>query len=1218
MTSQSIQTLRLVDNSAIAKNVNVSVSAELMENYMAGRSYSAEHPIAVAYNSNGDPMLFTIGSTNEFSVIVRQENTATGWQQINLSAPLGDNRVAQQFAILQSANGDLFIALAMESRTLAGSSELYVAQAISNNPKVTKWASFGSQWAARPFDKGNLTISEITISNDIDTGVPIVVVATKQQGKDAAHWIIKDTSTDGGFWQPYALPTNPSNIIDMVFGSHPLGQGVYTLYHSGSGVILAFTTLDGSYTVGLTPPSGATKLAILPDTQELSDLYVAGDGLYIFKSSNQLSGARAETVATSQAFPRTQDLIVCQDTQNIAIWARTADGNLLYTTAKKANQLAWSQPITLRTGVAQIAPLRNQKRMTNEIFLVGADNKTLGYLWQDPATTLWKETDLSLPDSGKVIHFNSYVTHIELSDADHVPLTDMDVEITASEWVYATINGVDRVVDSSHPVTVKPNLQGAIAIANKVSTIATPTFHVKVTPNQVVDVNPAAKLKSGLSSIKQGDDWLNQKTQTGKPLLKQNYSQSTRDTAAQAVQQLVDMTDTLPQGNRAVAPPLKGLAVARSEDEPASNRINVSHLENDYCWGVHFDEDASKFLSATEVRQFLIPSPIQSGETAVLARVAASDVSNAITAIAGDIFEALEHGVEKAKSFFVKVKDKVTEFFIDLGDRIVKFVLECVEQVFRAINWLLKELLGIDLQTLIDWLGFRFNWDEILCTHNALRAVTTIGFNHMMQEVNLLEDKIRDAFATVRQHVIGNDLPDSRSNEIFGKRPKQSMQGQDRSHLSTPQGNWAHHALFNNLDSATAGTLEVAGELSQVLINTLKTEGEIIENAMQEVVNDIAANIDQLSFGDILEKLAKIVAESVINSVENVALSFVELAEVLANAMWTLLNARWDIPLITPLYEKIIAPGSQLTLLDLICLISSIPSTIIFKLAHHRPLFTKQEAKAFGDAKSFQDLLGIIGVSLQPHSPRPSNNLSFVVADAAQSPTQKEKNLAAIQDPFAILMGGSRLISGIAYGFMEAEAFDPSSKGPNSLKGKCQIFKFASDLVTYALSVINAGIYIATNKPLSLRQKIDTRLQFLQGLLRGKDIVLLFVDDQFAEPLAWFETAFGAISAILVGVSTGLQDHEDPSKGTPQLNKQDAQALLAMKATQSFSTCVCQYLSGPKMLAHQEVESGNEPAIIVEKGIIATRVFFAALVIPTFNFARASRNLELNRQYLDF
>ncbi len=1005
--------------------VNLTVDAELMKNHAASRAVDAEHRIKVVQDSNGNPMIFSIGTTDvahdnqsAFYAIIRQLGTPTGWRQIDLSSGLGNGISAVAFEVLQNSQGQLTIALAVEAATAPGVSQLYVTGPLTNNTAAIDWPNFRSQWVPRPTTNfPGLHISRILLgASDAQGDPPIMIVATTQGGGNAAHYIVDadTTRTDpAALWSLYPLPNNTDSFIDLAIGRLPRGRGVYALYQVGPTLTLEFTTFKdkfghGPYNVSLLPPPGATVLFPLPNARGYTDLYVAGDsGLSVFPALTQQSNVSARPIADAQTIPEVRglkELIVSTDSSETSIWALDGQENLIYTTGDNSAQPNWSYPVILRRQVAQIAPLRNQEKKTNEIFIVGGDS-SLAYLWQDPVTTLWKESDIPLPDTGKLLTFNCYTTHINLVDQLGRPLMDKTVNITASEWIYVTINGASYELDPTNPISIKPDIQGNITIINKVSTISTPIFHLQADfLDHVIDVDPAARIKDGLKQIKTGSDLRNAKTRGGQPLLQGTYDDQTLNSSASAVQQLSALTTTLPQDSSPQS--TNPHVFFRAASATPSNLINTTGLPEGYCWGMRLGQNRLEYLEGDAARAHFFAryqaTIASDGATALaepLATPTAAGFADALTVIGGDILEALENGVEKAAGFLIQTAGDVVEFVIDLGERVVKFALKVVAQVLSAISWILKETLGIDLDKWLQWLGLLFNWENIIVTHR-------VGVNLVNQYFNFVEAKIGDA-----EHAVSNFFEDlkgkartlepvpttvaSMNIQSLSSSASSGLPAGGQNSLSfltnSPGGNYSiYHLLYGGICTFQLNGLTVSEPLfaflNDIAIPTLAS----IQNTAMQLFNDLqeALNGGTLTVGQVFEKLGVDLLLGILDALETVVVGILKYSEELIALFQGIINAEIPIPFLTSLYHEFV--GSKMSLLDGMVLLLAIPVTIGYELLTQKAPFGDT---TYGmDTRDYNSLLRGLNLPPNPFIPTTASIAHEMLLAAADQPSAPASN----------------------------------------------------------------------------------------------------------------------------------------------------------------------------------------------------------------------------------
>ena len=1162
------------------EQVMLTVGAELMQNNAASRAVDATHPLRVAQNLDGEPIIFSVGTSDvdsgadSFYVITRQPDDDTGWRQIDLSAGLGADLKVGAFAVSQTNMGAITLALAVESAAEPGVSSLYITAALPNDPAQIDWSNFTSQWVSRPSTHGSLRIKEILLGTSDDLATPpTIIVSTAQSGQDDSYWLVDgDTShTDAaGLWKQYPLPENTTDLIDLAIGTmpSPYGRGVYSLYGVGSDLTLVFNTLVPDpfgklHAIPLAAPRGARALCPAANSQGYSDLYVAGDGLYVFRSGKQTSGATAVAIADAQSSTLMQgleELIVATDDENVSIWTKGNQEVLLYVTGPQGADPQWSYPLSLRSNVTQIAALRNRVKRANEIFIVDGNN-SLAYLWQDPATTLWQETDIPLSDTGEIQTFNSYTTFINFVDQDSNPIAGKPVQLTASSWTYVTVNGAFYELGPD-PVTVVTDVQGNLTIINKVTSIATPFFHLQANFfDQVVDINPAAKIQSGLSQIQSGDDLKNARTQDGNPLLTEEVDDETLDSVAQGVQQLIVLTDTLPVDSTTPTPddftasatrtsvqavPTFSHVSVRAASSTPHNRIRTAHLPADYCWGMTFEKGRVRYHEGdTARRQFLssLPSAPSGGQLQNAAddlslsslnpaALSVSDPFEAATAIAGDVLESLESGLEKAGSFVIQTAGETIEFIVNLGDRVVKLILDTVEQVLQAIDWLFQTIYVL-LMDFLRWLGLLFNWGDILTTQQVFANVTTQTINMLESRIALAQSEVDSFFANLKQqaqqHLTPlNDETGSLNLKVVSQSVPASLTGAAKTAFDfmsgNPGGNFgAFQLLYSGmLDMDTKGN-EASDEIKNFMDNVLTPAVESIPQAVFDMIENLEQTFaaGTLTVNDVIAAVATDAAIAMIDTLHGITVGLLELMAELLKDLRKILNDEINVPFLTAFYEW--ATGSKFTLLNGITLLFAIPATTFYKLVANAAPFANG---TYGlDTDGYDQLFKTLtGGAFAPAAANTAMAAAAPTAapeaDAASSSETDGVSQAALI--YSQVGGGLYIGTQVANGALNAIAA-LSSEMESKLRS---LMKF---------HLVLNGVYVASSFPVEVGKKIaddlETGVWALDAISLGFDLVCYKASQTYKDRMeklaGGYEVIEGVVDLILYSVILGFEVNEE-------------------------------------------------------------------------------------------
>lgn len=960
----------------------LTASSELMKNYATGRPVDAERRIAVLQDARGEPLIFSISTDGRFFVIHRDESAETGWRRHDLSSSLA-GLTASVFEVSQGASGQITLALAVHPSGDPDDSRLYVTRPI--DPAKIDWATFGEGWVARPRAGEKLRITQILMgTSDDGQGPPLTIVAATGR-KEASHYRVNADVADVSFvWKDYPLPENADEILDLAIGTVFGDRGVYALYRVGADQTLEFSSLPDPKFNGKVSryafrlPGRAASIAVTAGDGDSSDLYVAGEGVHVFRGS----GERPAVIAAPDVLSRVRRLIVRRDERHVAVWTVGAGEALHYIHGRAGASDAWDAPLLLARGIAQAAAFRNRARQTNALFIVEPDH-TLHYRSQDPSTSLWHTAPIPLPDTGRTLAFDCYTTQIGLHDAEDRPIVGAELRITASEWAYVTINGGARVVDPEHPVAVRTDALGSVTIIHRVSSLATPVF--QVTSERlagVVDVNPAAEIARRLAEIRSGDDLLRARNADGSQLAPR-ATPGQRDAAAKAIGQMVGLLDRTPDV-RARGGSSMTIASLRAVGSSAAARSFAAEDEAPAVWGMAFGEAAPAYLEGDAA----LANVISSSGTEALAFSWDAAVASGSDVEAGSLLDMLWRGLEKAAGF---VMDGLT-LVVTIGKRILRAIVETAEQIYQFVSWALKETLGLDLDAIVSWLGFVFSWGDILKTHEVIVNVANQSLLYAKANVTGLARPIDAFFDNIRAAIerIG-ELPEGyRTTSLLAEQRRRSA---DRPPavdlLSSPTGNFGAYHLLHSVRDVAEKLVPVPRQAIDALesfvnrlllpaVNNLRGTADRLLADLQEAVEAGTLTPEQL-----LHRLGKNTILGLLDTLRGVVVGAVEMLGDLIQIIHDLANQEVEIPFLTSFYRNVVTNGSRMSVLDGLVLLMSIPATAFYKLAAGRAPFEGEAGRlaTMGHEELFAVLRG--------EAPARPSMLAAGDAAAGSSPTAK-------------------------------------------------------------------------------------------------------------------------------------------------------------------------------------------------------------------------------------
>jgi len=255
-------------------------------------------------------------------------------------------------------------------------------------------------------------------------------------------------------------------------------------------------------------------------------------------------------------------------------------------------------------------------------------------------------------------------------------------------------------------------------------------------------------------------------------------------------------------------------------------------------------------------------------------------------------------------------------------------VINAIEFVFNKIK--------VFFEDLIKWLGFLFSWNDILRTHNVTKNILKKYAGYCISNIGTFKTQVTEVFQNLEANInnwAGLPAPTLTTTDITSK-------GNSDVGQNSPQSRYGIYHTQHNVTNATSTGLTPSagtGSILQDLLNMVDREGDAFKTAYNNIL-DIINNISTLSLLDVIKKIIAILVDLILTTMENIAVTFLDIAADIVQGAMDLLDAPIDIPVISWLYG-LITNGSKLSILDLVCLVVAIPSTLIYKVATNRAPF---------------------------------------------------------------------------------------------------------------------------------------------------------------------------------------------------------------------------------------------------------------------------------------
>ena len=959
-----VDVVKLPLTAKTSAELKFSISAELMHNCKTGSPIDPTENIVVVQDSQGNPMIFTINAQGIFYIIMHDNGSVDGWSPVDLGSQLEGYGKAVSFDVSQDIDGNVSVTFAM-SKADADPTDIFVAPDLSNDSARMDWSKFARHCTKisgidAGFEADHILMG--TRSGSMDA----LTVLTGNINKQKRYYQIQDNKTSRALEFPENVNNDPDAVSAMAIG-HTYGQrGVAFLYKVGQAQTLEVTTLEGdggekrkSYDYSPQNPAIPEDLrdkhmtysciatATGRDTDPFSissDLYVGSDtGIYVFPGGK--AGAMQEITSSLKDV---HEIVVRTDSAgNISIWAMVSPNDVYYIYGRQGDTYKWNTPVKFSGNAIHIAPTRSAIKKSNELLLVNQD-RALTHYWQDPASTLWNHRTLSIKGGGSVVNFNSFTTHINVSDADGLPRPGHALSITSSEWIYATINGLIYSLDKDNPAEVVTDGIGNVTIITDTDDVASPIFHIEGDGfDKTLNIYPNGKISKCLKTIQSGDDLKKAKTQTGKDVVTEPSVRGNADTL------------------NGIAGSVKQLSLASSDQMAGLGNNTYTIVQNKGIRAASLINGSA----ASHPTGFVLGMEVKNGAWVAVPRgAAASDgVVGDFTHWAGDVIHEIGHFfdevVEEFKDGFTVLKDGVKflihkieegfQFVLHLGEKVYNILLSTIPAIGKVISWVFS-LIKVSLKKLLDWLGHLLGWEDIWATHKVIARLMTnmldYGVKKVTEDIDQWKDTIGSAFETLEQDVKSLVLPAEIKTRIPGSSAKSYNTSSPYSGLlNSPGGNYSlyhmQHGWIRGSASGYTGGNPLIQFLDDVVIPTA--------TALYDDIKDDLANItDLLETGSVeaAHDLICSVIDTVLDPIKKLVIGILDFLEDLIKDIQSALEDKMDIPLLSDLYKSItglLGEEEDLTGINAVSLILAIPATYIFKAAHGcKAPFDNGQAKA--------------------------------------------------------------------------------------------------------------------------------------------------------------------------------------------------------------------------------------------------------------------------------
>lgn len=912
--------------------MQVSSQTDLMANQKSGSSLPADAIFDVLQTSTGDSLFFSIGSDGVFYVTRELVVGETGWDRIDLSSSLsgmngGATVVAKIFAACQNpTTGLVDIALVI---TLQGSDELYMLR--GHSAEVTTWEDASTiVWTPLPWDvPQDPSPAPLVINNVYLLVGPSATNPARQSVENFFVDVIRNPGDPVEvLLQYYIYPDadtkwNPHQVhMEVTVSSHAgscLGQptghvpGIYTLTIDSDIPLLNFASqhnpIGGGPVTAVrlrAPPTAKAITAVPNSVGDTNLLVICDDGLHIFGPDNQRDGAQPSLVVPAanmgdlNLFTKIDTISAFKSDLSTVVWVKNEAGTLFNFRCAAGSELdpsAWTIPFPFQLGIKNFAFYLNDTSGTT-VFAHMPGLDMVQHRMDD--TGLWRSRQILLTStSGADVYstYNSFTTNITVTDSTGAPVPNTSLTITSQSPVAVNVDNVAYNLSPTASAIVVSDASGVVVVIQETPTISGVTIYAHLTSDSSNNstTNPLDVSHNTLKATTRAD--LDTKKITGsdgqpKLLVPSDVPSANKDSVFGSLQTLLQhpSLQNSSQSTSFQGVPLENLTVL----PPTSVRSSAHHIAN-----------------------------LSSG-------------SSWIDVAFGDLVHFCRKAVDTIVAPLVQAAEKVWHFTVTIAGKLYHAVVNTAEEAFHAIQVVFSDI-KVLFDDLVSWLGTLFNWGNIVRTHNVIKTEITARITTAINAIPVIENKVDALFDGLEAQI--NAWANFTNPD--GTMVSQQQKGSDASsQANSAKSNWAMYHTKNGIGSASASTSVNVNAITSVAVSDdldaaltdLATLGSTIEGdigtAVSQIKTQVVDSYSSLTALQIVTKVIAILGDLLLQSTKDVIVKLLAVVKALAADALTLLTTPLPIPILSTIYKAQV--GSDMTVLDLVCLVAAIPVAIVY------------------------------------------------------------------------------------------------------------------------------------------------------------------------------------------------------------------------------------------------------------------------------------------------
>ncbi|KAF7345213.1 Vegetative incompatibility protein HET-E-1-like protein 20 [Mycena sanguinolenta] len=916
---------------------NVSFDSAFMKQIMPSTllplEYSSE--FYAVHDEDSRPIIFSVGSAGTL-FILRPQGVNGCHSLLNLNKLFGiESAVVTHLSVLQGTDSKIYLTFAAQGAKVGAPSSIYIV-----HPKMpAEWVAVDTssklgEWLIPDKSTFKCTVERLYTAAAGKKYPTVCVVYSRTDGThtDARCLDISDSQWD--FADVFTMPVNIESIIDICAGTLKADySGLFCLYRQQDQTYLSFVSFiskfNSIFATSLRPPPGARSLATFVNYQGFTDLLVGGDAITHYTAQNALHSDTPTTpdrytvVVDGPSLGGVKELFIAQASSLLTVYCRNSGDTVLY---QQLQDLGDSKV----DAQGPLTPLLRREEGGGHLSVL-LDHTTrsqkLFSVAADNSLTM-------LEQSGDTQLWQRIHVLVPSTAGKNTDIVSFTTHISLKDATGAGLPNTTVLLSSSAAADVGHN--GRVLSVTSAGTPVTTDLSGDIT--LIHNVSTLSTVTFTLKDV------------AGHSVLGKTYIVNPAKNAQSILSSTQDLRAVRLRNGRALIDKEK----VRSRDlDPAMQAMkqlsdSLTSMPPDGS-----DQPASLMFSLSDVGWALwhwVTNPLD--------------------------LQALEKFVVEGGKFIIHIAGKVYEF-----------LLKGLSYVWKAIHFVLQDVLHIPIDDIIEWLGFIFEWDDIKETHNMIVAMANASIDCAVDRVDGFKTTVNAWFDGADKWLSQLvDIPQEiRDTQLSGKTASSQVAGNEQysNAQSAPGVNWSsyqlkHGGVGNSLKGLDSGLLPTGDSLVSFwskIRPTLEQLGKTIQDAFADIIA-IFNDHRQLSLGQMLEKFGVDLLRNILKIIRTIADGIIDLVADFITLAQKLMNTVIDIPLLSPLYKWM--SGNDLTALDAMSLLIAIPTTVLFKI-----ITGKKPSDSLGDLSQFlQDHSAVKVRSRSSSRERPMRAVGFQLTES--------------------------------------------------------------------------------------------------------------------------------------------------------------------------------------------------------------------------------------------